>query len=165
MTDDKQTDKPVSSEPAAIVPVQPVFPTQQGIELPELLAQGLKAKIQAGDLTAIDTIIAIQSKRFDAEQALRQQELSLRKLEPDQKHEVALKQVENVARSAQSTNSNVRWAIGALCSIFALTLLYSGVTKDLASSDKILTLMSGLLGGGGAISAISKKDPPADPKP
>jgi hypothetical protein len=177
MTDDKPTDKSISSEPTAIVPtqvvsLQPVLPAESGLAMQSLLMQGIQAKFKSGDLSAFDTIISIEADRIKFEQSIKQQELALRKQEQDRfdreserKHELDIKKLSQTDRSDQSLNSNLRLAIGAVCGVLLSTMVYSGLTKDSAFSNQLITGVFGLLGGGGVTSALTKKDKPADPKP
>jgi hypothetical protein len=170
MTDDKQTDKSISSEPAAIVPtevisIQPTMPSESKLEMQSLLLQTMQAKLKSGDLSVLDTIVNLQAEQVKFDQSLKQQELDLRRRESDQKHEIALKQNEIASRSNQSTNTNIRLAIGAVCGVLLSTMVYAGFTKDSAFSNQLITGVFGLLGGGGVTSALTKKDKPADPKP
>jgi hypothetical protein len=177
MTDDKPTDKSVSSEPASIVPtevisLQPVLPAESGLAMQSLLMQGIQAKFKSGDLSAFDTIISIEADRIKFDQSIKQQELALRKQEQDRfdrkserKHELDIKKLSQTDRSDQSMNSNLRLAIGAVCGVLLSTMVYSGITKDSAFSNQLITGVFGLLGGGGVTSALTKKDKPVDPKP
>jgi hypothetical protein len=166
MTDEKSTKTELTAiVPTEVVSIRPVIPAEPKLELQGLLIQAMQAKLQSGDLTVLDTIVNLQAEQVKFDQSLKQQELDLRRRESDQKHEIALRQTETVIRSTQSTNTNIRLAIGAVCGVLLSTMVYSGITKDSAFSNQLITGVFGLLGGGGVTSALTKKDKPADPKP
>jgi hypothetical protein len=141
------------------------------IEMQGLVSQALKVEMDAGN-PVVDKILVIYNRRLDDERFFKQQDQDLRKQQQDRldreserQHELALKKLAQSDRSDQSLNSNLRLAIGAVCGVLLSTMVYSGITKDSAFSNQLITGVFGLLGGGGVTSALTKKDKPADPKP
>ncbi len=144
-------DSPIQSE---IVRAEP-----QG-NLGDLLYPALLAKLQAGDPSAIEQIIAYQRDRIAEEQKLKEKEQQLREKEIDQKHELALKTLALEERKEENRNIEQReirqgnqkhlaWAMTAFSCLFVASLGFSVAIKDKEARVPISLLTTGaaLLGG------------------
>ncbi len=75
-----------------------------------------------------------------------------------QKGELELQQeaIRSQSQARAEERGLIRFGIGAFCLIFTLVLIYSGITGDTSLPDQLLTLASGLIGGGGAVAFLQR---------
>lgn len=125
-------------------------------ELLGVLAQALRAQIQAGDYSAIDKIIELQAKLQETEQALRLQDLQTKQKALEQAHSIAEIRETRLTRETTARANTTRLLIGVMTFAFSVSLGYGVIHKDSNLADKVFTGSMALLGGGG-IAIFSQK--------
>ncbi len=130
----------------SIIPlVEKTYPVSEMWLPPELLEAMAKA-----DPTDLVDLVRIRLKLLQDQQ---QGELELEKVKIEiQKESLKLK-----AQSASEDRNLIRLVLGVFCFIFIAVLIYSGATGDTELPSQLLTLVSGLLAGGGAVATLQQR--------
>lgn len=157
-----QPHPPFPQDTNPIVPTVRYPPEPQNTGLKNLLYQALESQLAAGDRSAIDKIIELESERRSQELALQQQELALREKEINHKHELALKREERETKADVAIKNNIRLIIATFIIAFLASLGYATFARDVSLADRVFTGALGLLGGGGGVALLSKKSDEKD---